>query len=188
MGAIWGRRLLDCLTTLRYRSIKQGKWRGTYKHSRDEKGRFLPKGVGERVAKKGGGTLSSRENLPIFTMAMDFGVHHPHLPPSRPGAGLPLRLPLSRPQPQVPALHPIDFPAPGAKPGIKGGPPPASVCSSRTKFPKSIEGERADTPRLIGPGLNISQVKSGWLDVLPGLKNRLGLPDPYLTLAQPLAR
>jgi len=29
--------------------------------------------------------------------ALASGVHHPHLPPSRLGVGLPLRLPLSRP-------------------------------------------------------------------------------------------
>jgi len=72
----WGTVLFSRdLVRARYRSIKQGKWRGIYKHSRDEKGRYLPKGVkgvDERVAMEGSGTtLSSR---PIFTMAMDFAT------------------------------------------------------------------------------------------------------------------
>ena len=43
-----------------------------------------------------------------WTLALAAGVHPPHLPPSRPGAGLPLRLPLARPQPQLqagPGVH-----------------------------------------------------------------------------------
>jgi len=36
--------------------------------------------------------------LPLLMVpALSASVHHPHLPPSRPGASLPLRLPLSRP-------------------------------------------------------------------------------------------
>jgi hypothetical protein len=38
----------------------------------------------------------------VLTLAA--GVHHPHLPPSRPRRPPPLRLPLSRPQPQPQGL------------------------------------------------------------------------------------
>jgi|GEM_PF-4896757 len=46
------------------------------------------------------------------------GDHHPHLPPPRPGAGLPFACPFQVRSPGPPPLHPTGFPAPEGKPRV----------------------------------------------------------------------
>jgi hypothetical protein len=82
--------------------------------------------------------------------------------------------------------RPYGFFGPGRQTPGRDSCPPVLECPPRTKFSKSIEGEIADTPRVMGPRPKILKAKSGrviwpwWGDLWTSLARTL-----HYSLAHP---